>query len=225
MISVIPGVLSEAECAQLRGALTTSGYVDGRQTAGWHARAVKNNLQVHAGMPGYDAAAATVLGALERCTLFQMAVRPRQMMPILFNRYDVGMSYGAHVDESVMWTPAKTAFRTDVSFTLFLADPASYEGGELKILHNGFEQAVKLAAGSLIAYPSGLLHTVDRVTSGSRYAAVGWVRSDIRGPDQRAILYDLDTARRDVFNKDGKSELFDRLTQAYTNLVRLWTEF
>ena len=225
MISVIPGVLSEADCAQLRAVLTSAGYVDGRQTAGWNARGVKNNLQVHAGMAGHEAAADVVLTALERSAVFQMAVRPRQLMPILFNRYDVGMSYGPHVDEPVMWTPAKASFRTDVSFTLFLADPASYEGGELKILHNGFEQAVKLPAGGLVAYPSGLLHTVAPVMAGSRFAAVGWVRSDIRDPDQRAILFDLDDARREVFAKDGKSAVFDRLTQAYTNLVRLWTEF
>ena len=225
MISVIHGVLSEADCAQLRGALTAAGYVDGRQTAGWNARGVKNNLQVHAGMAGHEAAASLVLTALERSTTFQMAVRPRQLMPILFNRYDVGMTYGPHVDEPVMWTPAKASFRTDVSFTLFLADPASYEGGELTIMHNGFEQALKLPAGSLVAYPSGLLHTVAPVTAGSRFAAVGWVRSDIRDPDQRAILFDLDESRREVFAKEGKSALFDRLPQAYTNLVRLWTEF
>lgn len=143
----------------------------------------------------------------------------------MFNRYDAGMAYGPHIDDAVMVLPGGgRSMRSDVSFTLFLADPQAYQGGELAVASGGGEQAYKLPRGSLILYPSDTLHQVKPVISGSRTAAIGWVQSEIRDPAKRAILFDLDLARRGVFARDGKNETFDLITKSHANLLRLWAE-
>ena len=114
--------------------------------------------------------------------------------------------------------------RTDVSFTLFLGDPASYDGGELVMEGTGGEQAYKLDAGSMILYPSGALHRVEPVTRGARLAAVGWAQSLVRDPGKREILFDLDTARRAIFRQQGKTAEFDLISKSTANLMRLWAE-
>ena len=131
--------------------------------------------------------------------VFALAVRPKALTSVMFSRYEPGMHYGSHVDDALM-----QGMRTDVSFTLFLSDPESYDGGELVIESASGEDAVKLAAGSLVAYPSTALHHVRRVTRGERLAAVGWARSYVRDGAQREMLFDLDTARRQMFAARGQ---------------------
>jgi PKHD-type hydroxylase len=114
--------------------------------------------------------------------------------------------------------------RADVSFTLFLSGPDEYDAGELVIESPAGEDAVKLNPGSLVAYPSTALHRVNDVTRGSRLAAVGWARSFIRDPAQRELLFDLDTARREIFARDGKSKAFDLMSKSLSNLMRMWAE-
>jgi PKHD-type hydroxylase len=224
MITCVPGILELDELASVREALAAAAFADGKATAGWHARDVKENLQLTPGMSGYDAPEATVRGALARNATFRIAARPRRLAPILFNRYDQGMTYGEHVDDAFMSVPKGTPMRTDVSFTLFLADPETYDGGELVLSWGDVEQAYKLAPGSLLAYPSGSLHKVTPVTRGSRVAAVGWVESEVRDPARRTVLFDLDRARQRVFAKDGKSDVFDLLAKTHANLLRMWAE-
>lgn len=129
------------------------------------------------------------------------------------------MTYGPHVDDPLMG-----GRRTDLSFTLFLNDPADYSGGELVIQDMLEDCSVRLAAGELILYPSSTLHRVEPVTRGTRLAVVGWVRSFVRGTAHREILFDLELALRDVFERDGKTALFDRLVKTRTNLMRMWAE-
>jgi PKHD-type hydroxylase len=226
MITYIPEFLSPEETAQLGAALSSASFADGAATAGWNAREVKKNLQLTAGMEGYDSSASLVRAAMARSPVFQMAVRPRMVHPVLFNRYDAGMAYGRHVDDAIMAVPGtpQAAMRTDVSFTLFLSDPKSYEGGALAVDTGGAEQSLKLPAGALVAYPSNAIHRVEPVTSGSRLAAIGWVQSEVRDPAQRAIVYDLDRARRGIFAKEGKGETFDLLSKCHSNLLRMWAE-
>jgi len=114
--------------------------------------------------------------------------------------------------------------RTDLSFTLFLNDPASYDGGALVIEDTLENRSIRLKAGELILYPSGALHAVEPVTRGTRLAIVGWLRSYLRDPAQREILFDLELTLREMFERDGKSGLFDRLVKTRTNLLRLWAD-
>jgi len=114
--------------------------------------------------------------------------------------------------------------RTDVSFTLFLSEPESYDGGELVIESASGEDAVKLEPGNLVAYPSTALHHVAPVTRGERLAAVGWARSFVRDAARRELLFDLDTARRAMFTREGKSAEYDLLSKSLANLLRMWVE-
>ena len=151
--------------------------------------------------------------------LFQMAARPARLTPILFARYEPGMTYGAHVDDPLMH-----GTRTDLSWTLWLDDPDSYEGGELVIESAAGETPVKGPAGSIHLYPSTTLHRVDPVRSGTRRVAVGWVQSRVRQAERREILFDLDTARRGLFEREGKTREFDLLSKSFANLLRMWAD-
>ena len=215
---VIGNVLSAEEVALVRGALERATFVDGRETAGFAARLVKHNRQAT-----NDRKTETARRLIEERILvhevFALAVRPKALTPIMFSQYQGGMRYGSHVDDPLM-----QGLRTDVSFTLFLSDPASYDGGELVIEGASGEDAVKLAAGSMIAYPSTALHHVAEVTRGERLAAVGWARSYVRDGAQRELLFDLDTARRQLFKREGKSAEYDLVSKSLANLLRMWVE-
>jgi PKHD-type hydroxylase len=214
---VIGDVLSADETALVGEALAQATFEDGRETAGFAARLVKNNLQAN------DRRIDTVRKLVEERILandvFALAVRPKALTTVMFSRYESGMHYGSHVDDALM-----QGSRTDVSFTLFLSEPESYDGGELVIESASGEDAVKLAAGSLVAYPSTTLHHVAAVTRGVRLAAVGWARSYIRDGAQREMLFDLDTARRQMFAREGKSAEYDLVSKSLANLMRMWVE-
>jgi PKHD-type hydroxylase len=214
---VIGNVLSAAEIDLARAALAGATFVDGRATAGFAARRVKNNTQV-AGSELETLRTLIAKRILEN-EVFRLAVRPKALTPLLLSRYENKMHYGSHVDDALMH-----GMRTDVSFTLFLSDPASYEGGELVIESAAGDDPVKLDAGSLLAYPSTALHRVNDVTSGERLAAVGWARSYIRDPARREMLFDLDTARRRMFAQSGNSAEYDLVSKSLANLMRMWAE-
>ena len=229
MFTYIPDLLSAEERDRLTPLLAKAGFTDGALTAGWNAKLVKKNEQLDRGGAGYGEVEPIVRAALSRNATFAMAVRPRLMRPILFNRYAEGMSYGPHVDDPLMGyadaaTSGQPPIRTDVAFTLFLADPGAYDGGELVVNHSGGEQRFKLPAGGLIAYPACYLHRVEPVTRGARLAAFGWVQSEVRDPSRREILFELDTVRRTLFQREGKSALFDQLSKSFANLLRMWAE-
>ena len=133
------------------------------------------------------------------------------------------MSYGTHVDNAVMATHSQP-MRTDLSFTIFLTPPDSYDGGELIVESTQGEQLFKLDAGSMVLYPSSTLHRVETVNSGSRFVAVSWAQSTVRSPEHREILFDLDTARRSLFKQQGKTPEFDLMTKSLANLMRMWVE-
>ncbi len=223
MILCIDQVISPELLARVQATLADSAFRDGRETAGWHARTVKQNEQADGRQPEVVALREELASALQRHPLFQMAARPRRMKPLMFSRYQEGMSYGNHVDDAIMATP-QGAMRTDLSFTLFLNDPDSYEGGELLIDSTAGEQTYKLPAGALILYPSSTLHRVEPVIRGDRLAAVGWAQSQVRDPQQREILFDLDTTRRQEFEAHGKTRTFDMLSKSLANLLRMWAE-
>jgi PKHD-type hydroxylase len=212
-------VLSADEIATVHAALARARFIDGKATAGFAARLVKNNRQAE----GADRSLATIRQLVAERILgnevFQLAVRPKALSPLLFSRYESGMHYGSHVDDALM-----DGMRTDVSFTLFLSDPSSYDGGELTIESASGEETFKLDAGALVAYSATSLHRVAEVTRGARLAAVGWARSFVRDPARRELLFDLDTARRQLFARAGKSAEFDLLSKSLANLLRMWAE-
>lgn len=223
VILCIAQIIPEELLQRIQSTLANTPFQDGRETAGWHARTVKHNRQAEGSHPAVSALREEVTDHLQRHALFQMAVRPRRMKPLMFSRYEPGMSYGNHVDDAIMGSPAG-AMRTDISFTLFLGDPDAYDGGELLIETTGGEQTFKLPAGSLVLYPSSTLHRVEPVTRGERLAAVGWAQSLVRDPQQREVLFDLDSTRRRLFEESGKTPTFDTLSKSLANLLRMWAD-
>jgi PKHD-type hydroxylase len=160
-----------------------------------------------------------VTEGLLRNPTFRLAARPRALTPLLFSRYGDDMAYGTHVDDPVMY-----GLRSDISFTLFLSPPGDYDGGELVMESTAGNQAFKPDAGQMIIYPSTTLHRVEPIKRGERWAAVGWCQSQIRDPAQREILYELDIARRTLFDKTGKTREFDLISKAHANLMRMWAD-
>ena len=219
MQMLISGVLTPADLVAVRQAFDKAQFVDGRETAGWAAKTVKNNLQVRAGDPALDEVRQLVNKRLVDNALFQLAARPKHITPLLFAEYRDTMTYGTHVDDALM-----QGIRTDISFTLFIDEPDTYEGGELVIETSAGENPVKGPAGSLYMYPSNTLHRVDAVTSGTRRVAVGWAQSQVRNYEQREILFDLDTARRTLFAASGKTAEFDLMSKSVANLLRMWMD-
>ena len=216
---VIGQVLSAEEIATVRAALEHARFVDGEATAGFAARLVKNNRQAE----GSDRALATVRELVAERILgnevFQLAVRPKVLSPLLFSRYETGMHYGRHVDDALM-----DGVRTDVSFTLFLSDPTSYDGGELAIESAAGEEAFKLACRR----PRRLLRHVAsprrRGNARRRLAAVGWARSFIR--DRRsANCCSISTPRAGSCSRArARAAEFDLVSKSLANLMRMWAE-
>jgi PKHD-type hydroxylase len=222
MILPIDDILTPEDLKQITESLNQAHFVDGKATAGWHAKLVKNNLQLDSQDPQLQTLRSQVETALAQNLLFQIAVRPRKIHSIRFSRYTDGMSYGSHVDNALMG--GDQFLRSDVSFTLFLSAPESYEGGELVIESAEGDRSFKLQAGSAMVYSSSTLHRVEPVTQGERLVAVGWVQSLIRDAEKREILFDLDTARRSLFAREGKTIEFDLLSKSHANLLRQWVE-
>lgn len=222
MIFSIPDVLTPEELEEINSSLASGEFIDGKLTAGWNAKLVKNNQQLKKKTPLGTKLTQQVKKAFNRNQLFQTAIRPKSIHSLLFSRYDEGMSYGRHVDNAIMGS--NSMWRTDISFTLFLNSPDEYEGGELTIEGADAEQCYKLKAGSAIVYPSTTLHRVNEVTKGSRLVSVGWVQSLVRDASDREILFDLETARRVIFAKDGKTPEFDLISKSVANLLRKWAD-
>jgi PKHD-type hydroxylase len=220
---VIDHVLTVEELAEITGSLQAAEFVDGKLTAGIYAQAVKNNQQLSDDTPLADSVQAIIRQALDHNALFQAAVRPKVIRSALVSRYEVGMEYGCHTDNAIMGEAHP--MRSDVSLTLFLSPPDTYDGGELSIDTSLGEQNFKLAAGSMIVYPSTALHQVKSVTKGVRLAAVTWVQSFVRESSEREILFDLDTARRSIHAQYGRTVEFDLLSKTHANLLRKWVEF
>jgi len=226
VILCIADMLTSDLLIEVKALFARSQFVDGAQTAGWHARQVKHNLQIAANQPQAQALQQKILSQIAAHSVIASAVLPRRFRPLLFSRYETGMSYGSHVDDAILGRSAQglDQIRSDISFTLFLSPPENYDGGELVIESTSGEQVFKLEAGQAVFYPSTSLHRVCEVTKGVRDAAVGWAQSYIRDAGQREMLFELDTVRRAIFKREGKSTEFDRLSKVYSNLLRYWAE-
>jgi PKHD-type hydroxylase len=221
MLLEIAGVLKAAEVATVMRELGEGAYEDGRVSAGLVAREVKNNLQVRRDAAAAQKCAPLLLEALRRNATFYSYALPHRIHGPIFNRYDIGMTYGSHVDNAIMGEPA--GIRSDVSATLFLSPPEAYEGGELVLQEHQSERRIKLASGSMVLYASTNVHRVEPVRRGSRIAAIFWIQSLVRDEPKREILYDLNEILAGLRDKLGNNEQM-ALTSIYSNLMRQWAE-
>ncbi|AAM42045.1 Fe2+-dependent dioxygenase [Xanthomonas campestris] len=227
MLLPIPDVLTPAQLSQLSERLDAADWADGRITAGHQSAQAKDNAQLPEDSPIAREASALVLDALSRSSTFFSAALPRRIYPPLFNRYSGGQSFGYHVDNAVRYDRSRGGadpVRTDVSATLFLSDPDSYDGGELVIEDTYGTQSVKLPAGHLVIYPGTSLHKVMPVTRGTRVASFFWIQSMLRNDAQRRLLFELDVSiRRLTQDTPGHPSLI-QLTGVYHNLLRQWAD-
>ncbi len=226
MLVTIPDVLKPEELAHIRHVLESTEWVDGRVTAGDQAVKVKKNLQVPIDAPIAQELGQIILRALGTNPTFMTATLPLRVLPPMFNRYDEGMTFGAHVDGSIRAIPGTgQRMRTDVSSTLFLTPPEDYDGGELVVHDTYGTHTVKLPAGHMVVYPATSMHSVTPVTRGSRWASFFWTQSMVKDDWKRHMLYDLDMSIMSIRSRlpdDDKAVV--GLTAHYHNLLRCWAE-
>ncbi len=225
MLIAIPEVLGAAGIARVRSIIDAAAWVDGNETSGAQAALAKRNEQLPQDSEAARAAGRLVMEALNASPMFIAAALPAKVLPPLFNRYSGGQDFGAHVDNAIRFRGPDLRLRADLSATLFLADPESYDGGELVIEEQFGQQRVKLPAGHMVLYPSSSLHRVEPVTRGVRVASFFWIQSMVRGGEDRRALFEIDQV---VQSLAGERSHGDRdvlaLTAVYHNLLRRWAE-
>lgn len=218
----IPALLKPEELTALEKLISEANFVDGKATASMAAKEVKNNLQLDGTNSEAMVSIQQILNsAIQSSPFFQAASQPKKIHPFIISKYGPRQFYGWHVDSPIMGEPA---IRTDLAMTVFLCDPASYEGGELMILTSGGQMAVKPAKGDAILYPCQFLHCVNEIKSGERIAAVTWIQSNIQSPEQRQLLFELNQVHAILQQKDKHSPEANQLLQSYSNLFRMWAD-
>jgi PKHD-type hydroxylase len=225
MLLAIPDVLSAAQVSQARQILDSALWVDGKATAGHQSAQVKDNQQLHEGSAETQQLGELILTALGQNAMFISAALPLRVFPPLFNKYTGGQSFGTHVDNAIRQVPGTGhRIRTDLSATLFLAQPEEYDGGELVVEDTYGVHSVKLPAGHMVLYPSTSLHHVRPVTRGARIASFFWIQSMVRDDGERTLLFDLDAAIQRVNRDAPASPSAVQLTGIYHNLMRRWAD-
>jgi PKHD-type hydroxylase len=225
MVLIIPHILSASQVNEFQQALGGEEWIDGKATAGYLSSRAKNNAQLPETHPLARRLGNLILDELDKNQVFIAAALPFRVLPPLFNRYAGGQSYGGHIDGAVRpvaGTPYR--IRTDLSATIFLTDPAEYDGGELVIGEAGEERRVKLPAGDMVLYSGGTVHGVLPVTRGVRLAAFFWVQSMVRDEIRRGILLDLDNALQQLGRTGADHDACVRLAGVYHNLLRQWVD-
>lgn len=226
MLISIDQVLTKDEVRQFRQELDASDWNDGAATAGTLAKSVKRNQQAADGSELAVRLGQHILRRLAATPLFISAALPRTIYPPKFNRYADGGTYGAHVDSALMFLPGSSQqMRTDLSATLFLAEPEEYDGGELEVEGPFGVQAVKLGAGDMVLYPSTSLHRVTPVTRGARVASFFWIESLVQDEGERTLLFDLDQSIQQMTPLVAPDDMrLLQLTGVYHNLLRRWAK-
>ncbi len=222
MLISLEQVFTKPEVRAFRAELDAAPWHDGAATAGTLAQSVKRNQQLEDGSALAVRLGEHILRRLAATPLFISAALPRTIYPPKFNRYQGGGTYGAHVDSALMFLPGSgQQMRTDLSATLFLAEPEEYDGGELEVEGPFGVQTVKLAAGDMVLYPSSSLHRVTPVTRGARVASFFWIESLVADEGERTLLFDLDQSVQQVAPLlAGDDMRLVQLTGVYHNLLR-----
>ena len=228
MLLRVPQVLTAEELAAMRETLARVPWGDGRATSGPQSAEAKNNEQIALGRPELPGLQQMVLAALSRHHLFFSAALPRRILPPMFNRYaGATNAFGNHIDNAIRYVPGSPGerVRTDISCTLFLAEPDEYDGGELVIEDTYGAQRVKLPAGDMVLYPGTSVHRVEPVTRGARLASFFWIESMVRSDEQRRLLFDMDAHLMRLRSTVGETEPgVIGLTGTYHNLLRMWAD-
>ncbi len=224
MMIAIERLLDADGLQRVRDLLDSAPWADGKVTAGYQSALAKNNEQLPQDCDAARAAGAEIVAALGRSLLFQTAALPRAIFPPLFNRYGIGHAFGTHVDNAYRPLPGGGQLRTDLSATLFLAEPEEYDGGELVIEDGHDGKEVKLPAGHLFLYPATTLHSVRPVTRGTRLASFFWIESLVADAGRRDVLFDMDLAVQSLRPRVGDEDpALIALTGCYHNLLRGWS--
>ncbi|MES9960035.1 MAG: Fe2+-dependent dioxygenase [Sedimenticola sp.] len=222
MMLEIPGLLNEAQIKKIDEILADAEFVDGKLTAGMAAQRVKNNEELKKEPQKQDLLVRILMASLSHNEDFKAAALPAKMADPIFARYQPGMTYGDHVDDPIMGSGQK--FRTDVSMTVFLRDPDTYEGGELVVRTSFGTKKVKMPAGGAVVYPSSSLHQVAPVTSGERLVALFWMQSHVRDPAKRELLFELNKARNTLLKERPEEEASELVDKSFANLMRMWAD-
>lgn len=223
MLLTIPQVLNAEELRVVSELISKAQFIDGKLSAGQEATRVKHNEELSAQDSLITPLNNLVMGKLVQHPLYLAAALPLKIAAPYYARYTKGMQYGNHVDDPVMGPPGQR-YRSDLSITVYLNSPDSYDGGELVINTTFGEQAVKLNAGDAVMYPSSSTHRVNEVTRGERIVAVTWLQSMVRDPAQRELLYNLHQAREDLLNTQPGEATTELVSNSYVNLVRMWSD-
>jgi PKHD-type hydroxylase len=223
MLLTIPELLNPAQLQKIHETLADAPFVDGKLTAGFAAGRVKHNEEMRPEPERMQRLIRILMASLGHHETFRFGALPHRVADPIFARYTPGMSYGEHVDDPIMGTSGPR-FRSDVSMTVFLNDPDSYDGGELEIRTPFGERRVKLAAGDAVLYPSASLHRVVEVTRGERLVALTWIQSYVRDPARRELLYELNLAREQLLKNAPEDDATAYVDRSYANLVRMWSD-
>ncbi|NNJ94612.1 MAG: Fe2+-dependent dioxygenase [Halobacteria archaeon] len=222
MLTHIQGVLNAPQLGAARKLLDAGSFADGSRSAGMAAKRVKHNEELSLDDARHAELNNLVMGCLVKHPVYRSAAMPLKVATPYYARYTQGMSYGEHVDDPVMGEGQ--LYRSDISVTIFLNDPADYDGGELIITTAFGDQSIKLPAGDAVLYPSSSLHRVSEVTRGERLVAVSWIQSMVRNAEQRTLLHELNQAREALLREQPDSDETRRVNHSYINLVRMWSE-
>jgi PKHD-type hydroxylase len=226
MLITIPQVLSKEEVAHCRGLLDAADWQDGKSTAGAQSAEVKKNQQLDPTSEVAQKVGQFILQKLGQNPTFVSAALPNKILPPMFNRYACGETFGLHVDNAIRVNPlTQERLRTDLSMTLFFAEPDEYDGGELYIEDYYGTKEVKLPAGDMVLYPSTSLHEVRPVTRGARVSSFFWLQSMVRSDEHRRVLFDLDQTIQTLAMRNGADDPeVVKLTGIYHNMIRIWVD-
>ena len=223
MLLEIKSLINEAQVKKIHEILNETSFVDGKATAGKAAANVKNNLESSLSSEKQQLLNRILMASLGNHQQFKSFALPNRMADFIFSKYEPGMTYGDHVDDPIMGGGGGR-FRTDVSMTVFLNEPDSYEGGELTVRTPFGDKLVKLNAGDAVVYPSASVHQVAPVTKGTRQVALTWIQSFVRDAAKRELLYELDQAREKMLGSNPESAETKYVDRSYVNLLRMWAD-
>ncbi|NEX20525.1 Fe2+-dependent dioxygenase [Thiorhodococcus mannitoliphagus] len=223
MLLTIPDLLNAAQLDKIHETLADAPFIDGKATAGFAASRVKRNEELRPDPERMQRLIRILMASLGHNEHFRLGVLPHRVSDPIFARYTPGMAYGEHVDDPIMGAGGPR-FRTDVSMTVFLNAPDTYEGGELVIRTTFGDKRVKLPPGHAVVYPSSSLHQVAEVRSGTRLVALAWIQSYVRDPARRELLYELGLAREQLLKEAAGTAKSGYVDRSYANLLRMWSD-
>jgi PKHD-type hydroxylase len=219
MFLQIENFLTAAEVQSVAEIARQAKFIEGRRSNPHNT--TKDNVIGDPNDPMAQSASQIALTALQRSEEARNFVFPQRVAMPTLSRYEAGMKYGAHIDAAFL-PVGPQPLRSDVSCTIFIANPADYQGGEL-IAHLGSETVrIKGSAGSAVFYPSTTVHQVVPVTSGERLVIITFIESQIPDQLQRDMLYALGEVRAlEGLKMDWRNRT--QLEYVIANLHRMWS--